>query len=182
MSDKYEEIDSVQAANAEIIISNTTSKGNSQHLVLAPRKSYYDAEAELERLYIPKFSSIEFSDVGQVEELIATLIEACRLVFKTEPRRLIFEADEAPINSPSLEPKANAQEAKGGVPVGVVDHQWFKKNLSSQLYQALFLTYGLFNCDDFVNMPVIQVRRLRNVFETHVTEFLRVQRTMRADR
>ena len=87
----YDELDTVQIRNAEVLVSSLTRKGSrdSKILAIAPRKTFMNGSSNVPSLYIPKNSSLEFEDLAQVEDLIGSLVDACRSVFGAEPRNII---------------------------------------------------------------------------------------------
>jgi hypothetical protein len=192
MTQPYEEIECVQAANAEIVISELHNK-KGHLLVVAPRKSYYDADAALEKLYIPRFSSIEFSEISQVEDFLASLFDACRRVFNQEPRRMFVSEDEneqvSPDTARTPSPEFASEPAEmprmGEYVVSRpsvencssdLDHEWFLRNLTPELYCVLHLRYGTFNGGDFCKLSENDIIMLRGIFVKQLKEFAAVQR------
>lgn len=190
MPPEYEELDTVQVANAEIVISAVTRTGKKRSLGLAPRKSFFDHNTNSDRLYIPQFSSMELTTISQVEDLIAALIEACQNIFHSEPRRLVLDNEEkldgemAPdAEIPPILDGPTIPEPDSPMPTDTGrDHEWFRKYLSKQLYDALHLIYGLFTEEDFCRLDIHEVARLRGVFHKQIEEFRVVQRGLRRER
>lgn len=75
----------IPVKNGEVVISRMRRAGAQQDTVsISPRKQYINADGEVDK-YIPKNSSLQFANVGQISELIAALTKASLDIFGDTP-------------------------------------------------------------------------------------------------
>jgi hypothetical protein len=73
MRDVYEEIDSIQLTNCQVVLSKR-GHGGRDILAVAPRKTFSNEAGQLVA-FIPKRSAIEFHSEEELDDFIAALIE-----------------------------------------------------------------------------------------------------------